>query len=206
MAKLSLAKLERHLYSAADRLRQEGLDAATYKDYIFGMLFLKRCSDVWRTEHDALVARKMAQGVSPEEAEAKYGENHDYYDSFFVPERARWAYLQEKLNDATELYGSVLDKALGALGYNWGSCGKTGTVFFNWRLLQLPARLADYVICHELIHLRAHHHGPAFWALLDSVQPDWRERKDELAGRAQTIRWFGMFECSNTAGDGQVTN
>ena len=40
MAKLSLAKLERHLYSAADRLRQEGLDAATYKDYIFGLLFL----------------------------------------------------------------------------------------------------------------------------------------------------------------------
>jgi type I restriction enzyme M protein len=46
MPKLSLAKLERHLYSAADRLRQEGLDAATYKDYIFGMLFLKRCSKV----------------------------------------------------------------------------------------------------------------------------------------------------------------
>jgi type I restriction enzyme M protein len=42
MPMLSLAKVERHLYSAADRLRQEGLDAATYKDYIFGMLFLKR--------------------------------------------------------------------------------------------------------------------------------------------------------------------
>jgi type I restriction enzyme M protein len=38
MPRLSLAKLERHLMSAADRLRQEGLDAATYKDYIFGML------------------------------------------------------------------------------------------------------------------------------------------------------------------------
>src|ERR687892_1587945 len=72
MPKLSLAKLERHLYSAADRLRQEGLDAATYKDYIFGLLFL-------------------------------------------VPERARWSYLQTKLADATEPYGSMLDKALGAL-------------------------------------------------------------------------------------------
>jgi hypothetical protein len=56
-------KLERHLYSAADRLRQEGLDAATYKDYIFGMLFLKRCSDVWQAEHDALVVEKVAAGV-----------------------------------------------------------------------------------------------------------------------------------------------
>jgi type I restriction enzyme M protein len=115
MPKLSLAKLERHLYSAADRLRQEGLDAATYKDYIFGMLFLKRCSDVWQAEHDALVARKMAQGASPEEAATQYGENPDYYDSFFVPETSRWTYLQEKLNDATVSYGSVLDKALAAL-------------------------------------------------------------------------------------------
>jgi predicted metal-dependent hydrolase len=92
------------------------------------------------------------------------------------------------------------------LGYRWGSCGKTGIVFFNWRLLQLPARLTDYVICHELIHLREHNHGPAFWALLDSVLPDWRERKDELATRASTIRWFGMFECSAGAvGDNQIT-
>ena len=81
------------------------------------------------------------------------------------------------------------------LGYRWGSCGKRGALFFNWRLLQLPARLADYVICHELMHLREHNHGPAFWALLDSVQPDWRERRDELDRGAQTFRWFGAFEC-----------
>ena len=49
MPRLSLAKLEHHLHSAADRLRQEGLDAATYKDYIFGMLFLKRSSDQFAT-------------------------------------------------------------------------------------------------------------------------------------------------------------
>src|SRR5204863_7651642 len=100
MPKLSLAKLERHLYSAADRLRQEGLDAATYKDYIFGMLFLKRCSDVFDAENERIVDRKVAQGMAVSEASAHYGENPDYYDGFFVPERARWQYLQEKLNDA----------------------------------------------------------------------------------------------------------
>jgi type I restriction enzyme M protein len=115
MPKLSLAKLERHLYAAADRLRQEGLDAATYKDYIFGMLFLKRCSDVWQAEHDVVVQKKITEGITPEQAEADYGENPDYYDSFFVPERARWSYLQGKLNDATRPYGNVLDEALGAL-------------------------------------------------------------------------------------------
>jgi HsdM N-terminal domain len=115
MPRLSLAKLERHLYAAADRLRQEGLDAATYKDYIFGMLFLKRCSDVFDAENEKIVGRKVEQGMEVREARAQYGENSDYDDGFFVPECARWDYLQVKLNDATESYGGVLDKALSAL-------------------------------------------------------------------------------------------
>ena len=115
MPKLSLAKLERHLYAAADRLRQEGLDAATYKDYIFGMLFLKRCSDEFNAERERIVSRKVQEGIVLDEAVARYGENADYYDGFFVPERARWAFLQSKLNDATEPFGGVRDKALGAL-------------------------------------------------------------------------------------------
>ena len=114
MPKLSLAKLERHLYSAADRLRQEGLDAATYKDYIFGMLFLKRCSDVFDAEREKIVGTRLEQGIATEKAEG-YSEDPDYYDGFFVPERARWMYLQDKLSDANEPYGSVLDKALVAL-------------------------------------------------------------------------------------------
>ena len=101
MPKLSLAKLERHLYSAADRLRQEGLDAATYKDYIFGMLFLKRCSDVFDAEHEKIVGARSSRAW-PWTRPRSYGENPDYYDGFFVPERARWAYLQSKLNDATK--------------------------------------------------------------------------------------------------------
>src|SRR6185436_15895945 len=115
MPRLSLAKLERHLYSAADRLRQEGLDAATYKDYIFGMLFLKRCSDVFDAENEKLVGGKVQQGMALHEAEKQYGENPDYYDGFFVPERARWKNLQDKLNDSSVSYGGVLDTALGAL-------------------------------------------------------------------------------------------
>ena len=115
MPKLSLAKLERHLLCAADRLRQEGLDAATYKDYIFGMLFLKRCSDQFDGERERIIRRKIAQGLVKDEAEQRYGENPDFYDTFFVPERARWAYLQAKLNDAAKPFGSRLDEALAAL-------------------------------------------------------------------------------------------
>lgn len=115
MPRLSLAKLERHLYAAADRMRQEGLDAATYKDYIFGMLFLKRCSDVFEAERDKIVGRKVAQGMAKQAAEIDYGENPNFYDEFFVPERARWQSLVDKLNDATVVFGAEIDKALGAL-------------------------------------------------------------------------------------------
>jgi len=114
MPKLSLAKLERHLYSAADRLRQEGLDAATYKDYIFGMLFLIRCSDVFAAEREKIVGSRLDQGMAKEKVEG-YGEDLDYYDGFFIPERARWAYLQEHMGDAAKPYGSVLDEALAGI-------------------------------------------------------------------------------------------
>jgi type I restriction-modification system DNA methylase subunit len=107
MPKLSLAKLERHLYSAADRLRQEGLDAATHNDYIFGMLFLKRSSDVFDAEREKIVGSRIEQGMAQEKAEG-YGEDTDYYNGFLVPERARWAYLQDRLG-ARELQGEQSD-------------------------------------------------------------------------------------------------
>ncbi len=112
MAKLSLAKLERHLYAAADILRREGMDAATYKDFIFGMLFLKRSSDVFLAARDKLIKSKIDAGMPEADAEANYGENPDYYDEFFVPPVARWPHIQDRLNDASVPFGSVLDQAL----------------------------------------------------------------------------------------------
>ncbi|MBS1911111.1 MAG: M48 family metallopeptidase [Bacteroidetes bacterium] len=76
------------------------------------------------------------------------------------------------------------------LGFRWGSCGRNGAIYFHWRLMQLPVRLADYVIVHELTHLAEHHHGPAFWAALERALPDWRERKEQLD--REGIRWMGV--------------
>jgi predicted metal-dependent hydrolase len=57
----------------------------------------------------------------------------------------------------------------------WGSCASGGALSFNWRLLLAPQRVLEYVVWHEVCHLRCADHSPAFWALLDARCPDWRE-------------------------------
>lgn len=78
------------------------------------------------------------------------------------------------------------------LGFRWGSCGKGGVVYFNWKALQLPVRLVDYIIMHELVHLVEDHHGPEFWQALGRAMPDWRKRKDALADKAKEYLIFGL--------------
>lgn len=62
----------------------------------------------------------------------------------------------------------------------WGSCSSAGNINLNWRLLLLPTSLSDYVLVHELCHLRRMDHSPAFWNEVARVLPDWRERRREL--------------------------
>lgn len=53
----------------------------------------------------------------------------------------------------------------------WGSCSQRGTISLNWRLLHAPDFARDYVILHELMHLREHNHSPRFWALVEAACP-----------------------------------
>jgi predicted metal-dependent hydrolase len=62
----------------------------------------------------------------------------------------------------------------------WGSCGHDGKVVFNVRLVQTPPALVEYVVLHELAHLKHHHHGKTFYALLGRCLPDWKERRQAL--------------------------
>jgi len=57
----------------------------------------------------------------------------------------------------------------------WGSCSAAGTISLNWRLIQTPDFVRDYIICHELTHLREMNHSSRFWARVEEVCPGWRE-------------------------------
>lgn len=63
---------------------------------------------------------------------------------------------------------------------NWGSCSELGNINLNLNLMRLPEHLRDYVMLHELCHLRHLDHGPAFQALLASLCPDHRECRRAL--------------------------
>jgi len=62
----------------------------------------------------------------------------------------------------------------------WGSCSPRGVMRFNWRLIMAPPHLVDYVVVHELCHVRHPHHQKPFWDAVQAVLPDYRARRAEL--------------------------
>ena len=62
----------------------------------------------------------------------------------------------------------------------WGSCNIKGEVQFHWKVIQAPHRIVDYVVVHELCHLKHHDHSPVFWKSVERVIPDYLECKEWL--------------------------
>ena len=66
----------------------------------------------------------------------------------------------------------------------WGSCSQSGLICLNWRLVTMPAWVRDYVLYHELMHVRQMNHSPAFWALVADVCPDYQRARRWLRRHA----------------------
>ena len=73
----------------------------------------------------------------------------------------------------------------------WGSCGYKSTLNFSWRLIMAPSRVVDYVIIHELMHLKQRNHSRRFWAEVANILPDYKQDERWLKHNGHLLTWLG---------------
>jgi len=73
----------------------------------------------------------------------------------------------------------------------WGSCSHDGNLSFSWRLVFAPAAVLEYMVSHEVAHLKEHNHSDAFWAVVESVYKDYTQAQRWLSAHGQTLYAYG---------------
>jgi len=95
-------------------------------------------------------------------------------------EKARIIITQKAKNFSQLLNLKFSKIRIGNQKSRWGSCTKNGTLSFNYKLLYLPENLIDYIVVHEICHLKEFNHSYKFWTLVSFVFPKWKELRNEL--------------------------
>lgn len=151
-----------------------------------GFLYLGR-SHRLKLVDDQEVPLKLAQGRFALRCDA-VDEGRGHFVRWYA-ERARpW------LAARVDAYRSRMEVAPSGvkvqdLGYRWGSCGKGDWLYFHWKTILLPARIAEYVVVHEMAHLHEPHHTPEFWLRVERAMPDYAQRKGWLAEHGVNVEW-----------------
>lgn len=73
------------------------------------------------------------------------------------------------------------------LGFRWGSCTKDGVLNFNWKIAMAPLGVIDYIIAHELVHLKIHTHNEKFWKEVAKMIPSYVEKKEWLKTQGKDL-------------------
>jgi predicted metal-dependent hydrolase len=156
-----------------------------------------------RVDPDGRVRVTIPRGGSRREAAAFAQRNRAWVERqltrvrppAFTPDAQRaWrvrakAVLPERLYDLANQYGLVVKGvSIRSQKTRWGSCGRNGHISLNWRLVLMPGWVRDYVLVHELMHLRRLDHSPKFWRLVEAVCPDYRTARQWLRAHGPALR------------------
>jgi predicted metal-dependent hydrolase len=95
-------------------------------------------------------------------------------------DKARAVFAERLALHAPRLGVPVPPLRLSSARTRWGSCSHRGGIALNWRLVLMPLPVVDYVVCHELAHLKEMNHSPRFWSVVEQLCPDWQARRLEL--------------------------
>ena len=111
-------------------------------------------------------------------------------------QRAFEAYFQQKglpriaarvSHFASRVGVSACNVVVKELGFRWATCQPNRDMHFHWKCLMAPVTVIDYIVVHELCHLRFRNHSAEFWNEVDKVLPDYRERKEWLRKRGSSL-------------------
>ncbi|TSC85112.1 MAG: hypothetical protein G01um101413_496 [Parcubacteria group bacterium Gr01-1014_13] len=89
--------------------------------------------------------------------------------------------VKEKINQINQVYNFSFNRiSIKNHKSRWGSCSKKGNLNFNYKIIHLPVELAEYIIAHELCHLKELNHSSKFWTLVSKTIPDYKTRRRKL--------------------------
>jgi hypothetical protein len=158
---------------------------------------------VLRVDADGRVRVTIPRGGSRREAEAFAARHADWIarqrarlrpiatsfdDRRALRERARRE-LPPRLLALAQQHGLTVSRvSIRNQRSRWGSCGRDGHICLNWRLLLMPPSVADYVLIHELMHLRRMDHSPAYWRLVAAACPDYEAARAWLRRHGPSLR------------------
>lgn len=112
-----------------------------------------------------------------------------------LPEKDRARYIavaRDIFTKKAAYYARIMNVAYGRISIReqktrWGSCSSKGNLNFNWRLIFAPEEVLDYVVVHELAHRREMNHSKAFYAIVESVLPDYRSPRRWLREHGHSL-------------------
>ncbi len=125
------------------------------------------------------VLKKVAhfQKLGPVFREGRRGGVREYRQ---LKEQAR-EFVKEKIAEINKFYNFSFNRVcIKNHKSRWGSCSKKGNLNFNYKIIHLPVELAEYIVVHELCHLKELNHSFRFWALVAKAVPDYKARRRKL--------------------------
>jgi len=119
-------------------------------------------------------------------------------DEVLIARKVVQWYKKQAITDFTrrlEIFSSKLGVKFTSLTLSnaasrWGSCNSKKEIRLNWRLLQAPPHIINYVVCHELAHIKEMNHSAKFWATVASIFPDYKAAEKELKALSPQLHRF----------------
>jgi predicted metal-dependent hydrolase len=131
-----------------------------------------------RDENGVLVLRRSPQDDA---------HNHDLLRAWYV-EQARAIFAERAAHWAQAMQTGYARIRIADQRTLWGSCTRDGTLSFNWRVVMAPPETLDYLVIHELAHLREMNHSKRFWAIVAVHCPDWKVHRRWLRDHSRRLK------------------